>query len=349
MADAEAAPVEPAEPVELAGDDSEPLPVSVQAENALDEALAKGDPFSDTDTDEDKAEQEEEEAAAAAEDDDEEESKPAAKKAAREDEEEDEEPEPDEDEEDEEAQLEHAYEVLLKARRAPFSVLKSTPKAKLIAWAETVEAEQKDGGEPSSTETQADGAKETGAPAQAGAAIDWASISKGIADELGVDASSAERAFKPVGDALVRHVQAALAPLREQAEAAKAQAGRAAISSNVRRLKDSYDQLKTAKNQEKLTEKAHKLLKTADPGEFPDHETLFDAAADRLWGAPKRRDLAQKRRNGVSTPAQLAGGYGAPAANEDEDFMRRMDLVEGGHFEQARALPPPRRSQKPGR
>lgn len=298
------------------------------ADSAIDAALAEHDPFPSTaeDEEEDEDEGEEEEAASG--------SAEGADDADEDDADESEEPE--EDDLDTERDLEdlaiHKAYTTLHAQGVPAKVLKHTPKATLIAWAKRVEAQTSAG----TAEKQAlgdderEGAK-TGRAAKAGTAPDWAATRQGIADKLGIDEDAAD-AFKGLHDSLTA-AQAELAEMR----------GQMVIDTNVRRLERKYPQLaEKPELVEKLTAKAHKL---AASGGYESSRELFDDAAKLI---KLDRDLAAKRRNGVSTPARLAGGYGQPAADLDEDFQRRMDLVEAGKFELARSLPPPRTQKKPG-
>jgi len=289
------------------------------------------------DSAEEEAEESEEEA-----DEDEEEGEEQASAEA-------EEPDEPEDEgaarEREEIALHRAY-TTLHEQGVPFSVLKKTAKATLIAWAERVDAAGKPKGDPASGEDAepargAKGERQEAPSKKALLGLDWRATSKAMADELGVDEQSAERAFRPAFESLEKAVAERLEALET---AQLEQAGRAAISANVQRLEAKYGKALAGnpEKRERLIARAERLAKA---GGYESAEQVFDEAAILELGEV-RPDYSQKRRNGVSTPPSRLGGFGEPASDEDEDFQRRMDLVEAGRFEQARALPPPLRTKK---
>lgn len=267
----------------------------------------------------------------------------------------DEDDDAEEEEEDEEAALEHAYEVLLKARRAPFSVLKSTPKAKLIAWAKQVEAESSEAAEGASSDAERgrgapDGAKAGGkeAPtAEPDTAKAWAAMRASIAEKLGVDEESAD-GLKPLFDrqmALESKLAALEASREESAVAAREREGRATIDRELRRLERKFPGLRSdSKKVEGLVQAAAALIQGKAAATATE---AFDMAARAKLGKARRSDLAQHRRNGLSSvPERRSGGFSGVDLSEDEYWRRGVDLAYSGRRDLISKLVPPKARKK---
>lgn len=218
----------------------------------------------------------------------------------------DEDDEDEDEEQDEESMLEHAYEVLLRAKRAPFSVLKSTPKAKLIAWAKQVEEEQANATRGASRPPDAkrdapDDSKDADSPAEGESDDTWQSKRSALAKKLGLDEETVD-AFKPLYDDN-RTVKAELAALREEMQARD---GRETINREMRRLTESYPTLKSnEKKAEKVLDEARTLVAGLKArGKRVDPEAVFNKAAQTVLGKAPRSDLAALRRNGFATMPQ---------------------------------------------
>ncbi len=259
--------------------------------------------------------------------------------------------EAEEDEEDEDMALHRAY-TTLHDKGIPSKVLKRTPKAELIAWARSVDESGK-GADGAST-AEHDEASKGDAKGAAGEAAQptpraWADTRKGLADKLGIDEESAE-ALKPFHDsheALSAEVKELRSLVETTTAALREREGQATIDKNVRRLQARYPALKDPAGIEKLVDEAADLLAGAKSrGKKIDETKLFDKAATLAFGAAKRSDMAQLRRNGVSTPPRTAGGFSAP--NDEGDYWSKaMSYVEAGRPELASRLKFPQR--KPDR
>lgn len=240
----------------------------------------------------------------------------------------------DEDEEegqDDEAALEHAYEVLLRAKRAPFSVLKRTPKATLIAWAESVESDQAEGSSGGNGQAQHGrdtdaSSKGTTSPAQ-GEAPTWEAMRALLAEKLGVDDDAAD-SLKPFFDR-----QAALEKRLDAYERSTAEReGRRNISTELRRLTQPYPELKdNSKKRDKVIDAALTLAAGLQKrGTEVNPEKVFDQAARMVLGAPKRSDLKQLRRNGLANvPYGNRGGLGVERS-EVEFWDKAVGFAESG-------------------
>lgn len=324
----------------LGGEDDDGPPAPRQPKGA--KARAK------VEDDDDEVEPSEEEGDAEPdEDDDDETGEDLNDSAADEDEE-------DEPEGDEEAALEHAYEVLLKRKAAPFSVLKRTPKATLIAWANRVEAEEaevsasspapkRDDGE--APDTKAQGGKSPAKPGDA--ETRWAAIRSNAATALGVDEEAVDGAFKPLHDAnesLREEVAAMRAERARDRDESLAREARVTIDGELKRLeKLGHQGLRAdADKVEKLIEHATalirgKVVKTA--------AEAFTAAAKALLPRPKRADLAQHRRNGFSEPPTRRSDRASTATTEDEWFAENLDHAYAGRRHLIGRTPMPSRTR----
>ena len=323
------------------------------ADEALDEQLEKHGLLDDGDGDEDEKPVELPEPEVAKGDELEEGAELEEELEPEEDQELEEADEP-EAEEDEDMALHRAWTFLHDELNVPASVLKTTPKEKLIAWgaeararakAET-EAEADDG---SSGETKSGATKDTkGGPAQAPTS-DWSAVSKSIANELGVDDAAADRAFRPVFEALDGKVQALEARLEAAETAARTREGQATIDMQVRRLSAHYPQLKGDQAARgKLVQKAVTLFKTGEyEGRGP--RAVFDDAAQLVLGKPKRSDLAQLRRNGVSHVEQSRGQSSLETSSENDYFAKATDYALAGRADLIKRLKPPPNLRKPER
>lgn len=256
--------------------------------------------------------------------------------------------EPDE-EDDEDMALHRAYTVLHDAN-VPASVLKNTPKKKLIAWAAEVVERAKgaaDGASKSQqgSDTSTD-AKGAGEPAQAQTAAAWAARRSVIAEKLGIDEEAAD-AFKPMHDeneAMRAEVKALRSELEQTNAATRERAGQETINAEMKRLQEhGYAQLgRSEKAREKLKDEAITIVEGLKARGLPiDPANVFDRAARAAFGAPKREDLAQLRRNGTSTPSRLGGGLGGAAPSEDAYWTKAIDLAEQGKPELIKRLRPP--------
>lgn len=259
--------------------------------------------------------------------------------------------EPEDAEDDEDMALHRAYTTLHDSG-VPAKVLKRTPRAELIAWAGSVGSEKAgerdesaSAGDKTASEVAA-GAKEGGTPAQEKAA-DWAAMRKSLAEGLGIDEESAD-ALKPLHDT-IESLRAEVRELRASTDGATAEArareGRATIDLHVQRLSSSgYSQLaRDPKAREKLVAEASVLLK----GGMKDATRIFDKAAMLAFGAPKRGDLAQKRRNGVSHPPTIRGEHaGMEVGDENDYFARALDFIDAGRKDLAASLKLPKPKKK---
>lgn len=346
-------PIAPAAPAEAP-------PTS--ADEAFDKALDSFDPFPDKEED---LEPEEREAAKAEKKTDESEDADEPAEAAVEDDEDEDAQASDDDEEETEAEedsdederegdedeLDEAYATLLalpKHLRPSLSALKSMPRQKLIAWAQRVEEHEAANAQSSSDADRGREATEAtkgsnDTPEKEPVSNAWAALRAGIANTLGVSEEAAD-GLKPMHDT-IESLRAEVAELRSES---RARDGQAKISANLQRLGKDYPALLTDKTlRDKLVQKATALAKT---GEYTDAESVFNDAVALVPKLKKSKanasELSRKRRNGVSTPPfERGGAYGSPASSEEEDFMKRMDLVESGQFRRAMGLPPPLRDQ----
>lgn len=319
------------------------LTFDAQAEAALDAAIDAMDPHDDDD-EEDRAPQgkakieddepEEEEETVAEDDDEEGEPEEAA---------EGDEGETEGDEDESEIAL-HRAMTTLHDEGVPASVLKRTPKEKLIAWAATVEAKRTaaSGAETSDADSKresSNGAKTgTEEPAQA-ALPDWATVRKGIAKSLGVDEDSVE-GLKYLHDGLtasLAEAKEARTALEAERSEARAREGREVIDRNVRRLMKVYPQLKRDPAAKDLLMEQAVMLRR---GGLAKERELFDKAGLLAFGKPKRSDMAQLRRNGTSTPPTMGKGRMQPLT-EDEYYERALDFVDAGRKDLIATLKPP--------
>lgn len=263
--------------------------------------------------------------------------------ASRDEAEEDEETE---DDEDEDMALHRAYTTLHDKLKVPASVLKSMPKAKLIAWAERVGAETAEAHEsPSKTEQGRETpvvAKEDGKAASA-----WADHRRGIAEKLGIDEESAD-AFKGLFD-----TNAALQARLDAIERRDVQRdGQATIDREMRRLVGQYGRALKGESEmkEAILDKASTIVAGLKArGEKVNVREAFDEAARIKLGDPKRADLAQKRRNGVSTPPERVGTGRTAPLDEDDYWSRGVDLALANKGKDAIAALRPPRDLKPTR
>lgn len=261
--------------------------------------------------------------------------------------------ESEEPEEDEEAALDRAHEILKGI--APYSVLKRTPKAALIAWANRVEAERaaasssSESAEEASDEAPDTKAKAGKSPAKSGdAATRWAELRSNGATSLGVDEESFEGAVKPLFDMMES--------LREENAAMRADQARVRDETLIRDAQVTIDgQLKRleklghqglrgdAGKVEKLIEHATalirgKVVKTA--------EEAFTAAAKALLPRPRRTDLAQHRRNGFSEAPLRRSDRASSATSEDEWWAENMDHAYAGRRNLIGRSPIPTRNSR---
>lgn len=256
-----------------------------------------------------------------------------------------------ETEEEDGTDLERALSALRLAG-VPSDVIENTGRAKLIAWGlKVAERESKRAADFEAKLKAREPAPEVettkSAPAQA-AALDLAPAMQTIADELGVEPESATKAFTPIVEAILKQVRGEheerLSKIEQGVASSQAAAGRQIISSNVERLAAVYPTLRSdSKLQHKLIEKAHALSRATGPnGEklYGSADEVFDDAAKITLGAPKRGDLAQKRRNGVSTPPGIRGSSTAPKTWE-EAMDRKLELIEAGRTDLAKRVPLP--------
>ena len=260
----------------------------------------------------------------------------------------------DDEEDDEDIALHRAYTILHDAQ-VPASVLKHTPKKKLIAWAAEV-AERAKGAASASTngqgsDTSAD-AKGAGKPAQADPAAAWAARRSVIAEKLGIDEEAAD-AFKPLHDeneAMRAEVKALRSELEQTNAATRARAGQATIDAQMKRLQDAgYPILaKSSKAREKVKDEAITIVEGLKArGMALDADKIFDKAV-KVLGAPKRRDLAQLRRNGTNTVSDLGGGLTEESSSEDAYWMKAVDHAVNGRTELIKRMrPPPSLSREP--
>lgn len=255
----------------------------------------------------------------------------------------------DDTEDDEDMALHRAYTVLHDAN-VPASVLKNTPKKKLIAWAAEVVERAKgatDGASKSqrASDTSTD-AKGTGEPAQASTAAAWADRRRVIAEKLGIDEEAAD-AFQPLHDeneAMRAEVKALRSELEQTNAATRERAGQATINAEMKRLQEhGYTQLgRSEKAREKLKDAAITIVEGLKARGLPiDATKVFNRAAREAFGDPKRDDLAQLRRNGTSTPSRLGGGLGGAAPSEESYWTKAIDLAVDGKSEQIKRLRPP--------
>lgn len=256
--------------------------------------------------------------------------------------------------EDEEAALEHAYEVLLRRKAAPFSVLKRTPKATLIAWADRVEADEAAASASSPAPEQEDDeapvtkAQAGKSPAKPGdSATRWAEIRSNAAIALGVDEDAIDGAIKPLHDAN-ESLREELAEMRAERardrDESLVREARVTIDGELKRLeKLGHQGLRAdADKVEKLVEHATalirgKVVKTATEA--------FTAAAKALLGRPKRADLAQLRRNGFSEPPTRRSDRASTATSEDEWWAENLDHAYAGRRGLIGRSPIPSRKQ----
>lgn len=251
--------------------------------------------------------------------------------------------------EDDEAALEHAYEVLLRAKRAPFSVLKRTPKATLIAWAESVESEQAEGASASNghaqrgRETAEAGDQSTDTAAQP-KTPSWDAERARLAKAMGVDEETAE-AFKPYHD----RQEALEKRLNDMDRASVEREGRRNISNELRRLATPYPELKdNQKKRDKVTEAALTLANGLQSrGKTVDVEKVFDQAARMALGPPKRSDLKHLRRQGFATaPYGNRGGLGVERS-EVEFWDKAIAFSEQGKPDLIKRMRLPGKATKP--
>lgn len=255
--------------------------------------------------------------------------------------------EDDQDEEPDEDDALFDAMMALRAQGVPASVIKSTPKAKLLAWGAAVAAKGKapGGAGSDSAETDDDGigtAKTAGGddPAQ-GAHADLSRFTKPFAEELGVEEEAASKALKPILD----HMASLEKRLEGSEGASLAARGQAQIDMQLRRLEGKYPGLtKDATRLEAVMDEARTLaagMKAS--GKEIDARALFDKAALLVNGRPKRSDMKQLRRNGSSTPPttrpdRLTDG----PVDETDYFARVLDEVDAGRLSRAKRIKPPR-------
>lgn len=266
---------------------------------------------------------------------------------------EDGEEEDDEDDIDEDMALHRAY-TTLHDQGIPARVLKRTPRHELISWAQSVEA----GTSAKAASSSADGDPDsTGDVTKAasdsspGASKSWADIRKGIADSMGLDESAVE-ALRPLYDENAT-LRAEMAEAKSRTDEALAQArereGRATIDSQVRRLRKNYPELRDDEGVQKLVEEASTIVAGLRArGKDADAKTIFDKAALLTWGAPKRGDLAQLRRNGASPPPDAFGASRGSPLGDDEYWERAVGHAVNGRSDLIKRLkpPPPRDSSR---
>jgi len=315
-------------------------------------AKAKPEPKEEADEDEPEVEEEggDEELAASADDDEDDEQEAGDDDGAAE--------EDDADEDSEDLAIHRAW-TLLHESGVPAKVIKNTPKAELIAWAERVEsrAEQAraDAADAKSQEqTTSKGAKASDDSAASQKPQDWAALRQAISEKLGVDVESAD-SLKPLFDAH-EATRAEVKEMRARFESAESAArereGRALIDTHTRRLSETYPKLReSSKARERLVAEAKVQIAGMRAGGAKDIDAtkVFDKAALLAFGPPKRSDLSKLRRNGAAThPGQKGGGLRAPAQTEDEYYARALDHVDAGRPDLARNLRPPERKGRRG-
>lgn len=245
-----------------------------------------------------------------------------------------------EDENDEETALFDAQLVLREAG-VPASVIKSTARGTLFAWAERV-LEQGKKSEKAASEADAEQsgtATETakkGTPAPAQAALPpWSEFSKLAVDEFGASEDAVSKVFKPLHDA-VGSVLAQNAELLKQVTAANSAAtkreGQAIVETEMQRLTGKYPALR---RDEKMRDAVLDEVQTLAAGMKArgleiDVQQVFAKAARNVAGRPKRSDLQQLKRNGTSHAPTTRHDASEPASTEDEFWGNAADLVEAG-------------------
>lgn len=263
--------------------------------------------------------------------------------------------ESDEDEDDEDMALHRAYTKLHDALNVPASVLKSMPKAKLIAWAERVGEEEAEAPSKDSKETEQgretrEAAKQSGEAKPTGTS--WPDFRRSLAEKLGIDEDSAD-AMKPLYDrleAIEAKQTTAEAQRAEDRAAAARRDGQATIDTELRRLGRMYPKLsRDSEKQDAIVEEASTTVAGLKAQKKPiDVRAVFNKAARAVMGDPKRSDLAAKRRNGVSTPPETLGLGRTTPLDEAAYWDRGVSLAIAGKGKDAiaRLKPPP---MKPGR
>lgn len=270
-----------------------------------------------------------------------------ADEGARAEDDDEEEPEAEEADEDDDEALSRAWDKL-RAAKVPLSVLKTTAREKLIAWADSMDGDEKGAGASRSGKGGSEaGRAGTSSQTEADASsLDWTPLRETLADELGLDPERAERAFSPLVQAIEKAVAAKFEKRLEKAEALSRSMlearGREKIDANVRRLSKAYPRLAT--NPRLVEQLKAKAVTLAKSGDYRDADTVFDEAASIVLG-PKKREviLAQKRRNGLSaSPERLGGRRNGDSQNVDGWFEEQMGLVEAGKVARALRNPPPK-------
>jgi len=264
----------------------------------------------------------------------------------------DDEDEADDDDEDDN-ELADAWDAL-RASGVPLRVLKNTPRDTLIAWGQRVSERAGaagDSGDDSSeaTDSADPSAKKAGSATDAARRTepDWSETGRRIADQLGVEPEAAEMAFKPFFDAhqgLLAEVQELRSQVESAASEARAQAGRAAVSEQMMRLRRRYPELKRhAEARQRVTEEATILVQGMQQAKRTiDLDDVFDKAAMLALGRPKRTDTSRLRRGGLSTPPSRRGGFEAEPTGIDDYFAKALDYVDRGQPHLARRLKPPK-------
>jgi hypothetical protein len=265
-----------------------------------------------------------------------------------------------EDEQDAEDELFEA-QLTLRAAGVPASVIKSTARATLLAWAERVSeqgskgkgSDDPAGAEPGDKPASEIAKKGAAEPARA-ALPTWSEFSKLAVDEFGASEDAVSKVFKPLHDA-VGSLLEQNAEMVKQVTAANRSAtqreGQAIVEKEMQRLQGKYPALK---RDEKLADAVLDEARTLFAGlkargEDVDPKAIFDRAARNVAGRPKRSDLQQLKRNGNSpAPTSRFDGEDREASTDEGYWGSIADMVEAGASRErmSRLKPPPRKQKR---